>query len=152
MNVIDGNLIHMAINGDFDVMVHGCNCFGAMGSGIARQVKDTFPEAYSADLATEKGDSSKLGTYSIATYDDALTDYGKLHVVNAYTQYAFWNDADVDYEAIRWCFKDIKEDFGDLRVAYPLIGCGLAGGDWNIVKNIIDEEMGTSTHTLVRYK
>lgn len=49
-----GDLLQLALAGEFDVIVHGCNCFGDMGKGIALAVKQQFPEAYQADLATAK--------------------------------------------------------------------------------------------------
>jgi O-acetyl-ADP-ribose deacetylase (regulator of RNase III) len=43
---ICGDLIRLAILGNFDVIVHGCNCFKTMGGGIAAQIKRVFPKAY----------------------------------------------------------------------------------------------------------
>ena len=43
---IKGDLIKLAIKGDFDVIIHGCNCFCTMGAGIAKSIKTAFPEAY----------------------------------------------------------------------------------------------------------
>ena len=59
MKLIKGDLIQLAKNGEFDVIIHGCNCFCTMGAGIAKTIKDIFPEAYKADLNTKKGDRSK---------------------------------------------------------------------------------------------
>ena len=39
MKTIHGNLIHVAQNCEFDLIVHGCNCFCAMGEGIAKGIK-----------------------------------------------------------------------------------------------------------------
>jgi O-acetyl-ADP-ribose deacetylase (regulator of RNase III) len=66
MNRIKGDLIELAIDGEFDLIIHGCNCFCTMGAGIAKTIKQKFPEAYKADLETEKGDKSKLGEISWA--------------------------------------------------------------------------------------
>jgi len=33
MKAIKHNLIHLAHNGEFDLIVHGCNCFCTMGAG-----------------------------------------------------------------------------------------------------------------------
>lgn len=33
-------------NPDSNIIMHGCNCQGVMGSGIAKQIKLLFPEAY----------------------------------------------------------------------------------------------------------
>ncbi len=35
LNIINGDLIDLAKNGNFDVIIHGCNCFRTMGVGIA---------------------------------------------------------------------------------------------------------------------
>ena len=64
MKVIRGDLVQLALAGKFDVIVHGCNCMCTMGAGIAKQIKQKFPEAYRVDCQTKKGDRSKLGTIS----------------------------------------------------------------------------------------
>lgn len=33
-----------------------------------------------------------------------------------------------------------------------MIGAGLAGGDWNIISQIIDDELGDEDITIVKYK
>jgi len=42
LHAIKGNLITLAKKGEFDVIVHGCNCLNVMGAGIAKQIKKTF--------------------------------------------------------------------------------------------------------------
>lgn len=116
---------------DMDVVMHGCNCKLTMGAGIARQIKEQFPNAYDADIKTESGDRSKLGHYIIATQN------GKT-IINGYTQ--FNPGKDVDYQAIRSVMKLIKSKLGiSVTIGMPRIGCGIAGGDWNIVEKILDE-------------
>jgi len=41
-NVIEGDLIKLALEGRFDVISHGCNCFCTMGAGIAVPMAKTF--------------------------------------------------------------------------------------------------------------
>lgn len=153
MKQINGNLIELAEKGDFDLIIHGCNCFCNMGAGIAKNIKGHFNAAYLADLQTKKGEKRKLGTISYGRcflHDRNLP----LIVVNAYTQFRYGDGKrNADYDAIRSCFRTIKETFGNrkLRIGYPLIGCGLAGGDWGIVSKIIDEELDGEDHTLVVY-
>nr|WP_314489284.1 macro domain-containing protein [uncultured Kingella sp.] len=77
-----GDLIALALAGEFDVIIHGCNCRHTMGAGIAKQIKAQFPAAYAADCATPKG-ASKLGQISSATVD---CNGRELIIVNAYTQ------------------------------------------------------------------
>lgn len=149
MNVEKGDLIALALAGRFDVIVHGCNCFCAMGGGIARTIKEEFPEAYAADLRTLKGDREKLGDFNHAT---ARRNGHELTVINGYTQYHFHGaDVLVDYHAVRQLFAKIKMVFSGKRIGYPKIGAGLAGGDWQILAAIIDEELAGEDHTLVLY-
>jgi len=68
MKYAKGDLLKMAEEGKFDVIVHGCNCFNTMGAGIARQIARRFPEAYAADCETIASDISKLGTFSFHKY------------------------------------------------------------------------------------
>ena len=149
MQTRSGDLIALALAGEFDVIIHGCNCQHTMGAGIAKQIKTHFPAAYAADCATPKS-AEKLGRISTAQIDcngHALT------VVNAYTQ-AHWRGSGVlaDYDAIRLAMRRIKTQFSGRRIAYPKIGAGLARGDWARIARIIDEELAGETHTLVLYQ
>ena len=69
MKTIRGNLLDLALEGRFDVIVHGCNCQCAMGAGIALAIRKVFPEAFAADGSTAKGDRNKLGTFSFASVE-----------------------------------------------------------------------------------
>ncbi len=149
MKIVNGDLIKRAIEGEFDVIIHGCNCFCAMGAGIAKSIKTQFPEAFQADLATEKGDRSKLGGFSHATI---MQKGHAIIVINAYTQFDYsGKDVLADYDAIRSVFKKLKSQFSGKRFGFPLIGAGLAGGDWQVISEIIDQELQGEDFTLVQY-
>jgi O-acetyl-ADP-ribose deacetylase (regulator of RNase III) len=147
MKTVKGDLIELAKKGEFDLIIHGCNCFCTMGAGIAKTIKKEFPEAYKADLETRKGDESKLGEISWAK-----TKNGELIIVNGYTQFN-WKGSGrkADYEAIREVFKKVKEQFSGLRIGYPAIGAGLARGNWQIISEIIEEELKNENHTFVEF-
>jgi len=150
MKTIDGDLLKLADEGVFDVIVHGCNCFCTMGAGIARAIRDRYPAAYEADLATENGSRDKLGSYSCAAVPAGEHD---LIVVNAYTQFDYrGGGVQADYDAIARVFARIKSDFCGKRIGYPMIGAGLAGGDWTKISAIIDRELQGEDHTLVNFK
>jgi len=150
MKELRGDLIQLAIAGEFDLIIHGCNCFCQMGAGIAKSIKQKFPEAYRADLETIKGDKSKLGTISWAR---STTKNGDLIIVNGYTQFN-WKGSGrkADYDAIKMVFRNVKENFSGLRIGYPAIGAGLAGGDWQIISKLIEEELKDEDHTFVIYQ
>ena len=149
MSILKGDLVQFALTGRFDVIIHGCNCFCTMGAGIARLIRDNFPEAYQADLKTRMGEKEKLGTYSLARIernDNIFT------VVNGYTQYDFsGHGVLVDYGAVRKLFAGIKNNFENQKIGYPKIGAGLAKGNWEMISDIINEELQGEDHALVEY-
>ncbi|NQT70072.1 MAG: macro domain-containing protein [Desulfobacteraceae bacterium] len=149
MQVVKGDLIKLALQKEFDVIIHGCNCQCAMGAGIAKAIKDTFPEAYEADLKTEKGSKDKLGTTSRAVVN---RNEHETTIVNGYTQY-HWTGPGVlaDYDAIRAVMRHVKDKFSGKKIGYPKIGAGLAGGDWDVIAKIIDQELDGEDHTLVEF-
>lgn len=138
-----GNLITLAQAGNFDVIVHGCNCFCRMKRGIAPQMANAFGcDKFLKEGTAFIGDKSKLGTvdYQVVT----IFENQKLVVVNAYTQY-HWEQPSNDgfplsYNALRSCFKQINKTFSEKTVGIPKIGAGLAGGDWPLIEAIIKEE------------
>ena len=143
IKTIKGNLIELAKQGEFDVICHGANCFCTMGAGIARQIRSSFPEAYRIDQQTKTGDYKKLGTCSFANCDNII-------VVNAYTQFGYASyGRNIDYDAVRSCMKWIAENHKDKKIGMPKIGAGLGGGDWNIIKEIIEEELNGIDVTIV---
>jgi len=142
---IDGDLIKLAQAGEFNVIIHGCNCWNTMGSGIAAQIRKVFPRAFTEDYKTIRGDKDKLGTITIAKYDCC-------DIVNAYTQFKFGQGRHADYDAIRGCMKEIQRLYTGKKIGLPFIGAGLAGGDWNIISVIIEEELADEDITVVRFK
>lgn len=133
-----GDLVAEAKEGAFDVIVHGCNCFRNMGAGIALTIKEEFPEAWVAD---NDGDDEphQMGSVTYAETDSCI-------VVNGYTQFYPGQPRDLDtdvkrYDAIGQVLTWVNNKFEGKKVGLPLIGCGLAGLDWNIVKQIIETNM-----------
>lgn len=136
MDRIKGDLLSMAHEGKFDVIVHGCNCFHAMGSGIAKQIAEKYPRAQEADFHTPKGDKGKLGRFSFASVEGGVKN--TFLIVNAYTQYKWSGKVDVfEYEK----FDEFLSGFPELLmslyailnrpvlIGFPKIGCGYAKGD-----------------------
>jgi len=143
----EGDLIKLAQQGFFDLIIHGCNCFCQMGAGIAKQIKKTFPAAYLADQKTTIGDRKKLGSCS---FTKCQVKGGFCKIINAYTQF-HWSsfEKQIDYQAIRLCLKWIKENFSGQKMGLPKIGAGLAGGDWSIIEKIILAELEGEDITIV---
>jgi O-acetyl-ADP-ribose deacetylase (regulator of RNase III) len=123
-----------------DVIVHGCNCFQTMGSGVALAIRNVYPEAYEADCAFgEKGNPNKLGMYSAWRGAHKLHKNRDLTIVNLYTQFTY-NPSTIpfSYDAFIVGFRRVLNNFQGESIAMPKIGSGLAGGNWEIIESIIN--------------
>jgi O-acetyl-ADP-ribose deacetylase (regulator of RNase III) len=159
---IEGDLIKLALEGNFDVIAHGCNCFCTMKRGIAPQIAFTFGcNVYPLEHRSQSGNINKLGNIEFdkcQVYNGIVlshfNDKAKwLTVVNAYTQFNWEsNNKPLDYDALTLCMRKINYIFKGKHIGLPQIGCGLAGGDWNKVKSIIQEELKDCNVTIVIYK
>lgn len=130
-----GNLLDLAEQGEFDVVIQGCNCFNTMGGGIAREIRERFPQAMLADNETVKGDYNKLGNYTVARANVAGFD-----IVNAYTQYSTSVQGEdvFEYSAFALVLQKLEHKYGDKRIGLPYIGMGLAGGKKDVIMPIIE--------------
>ena len=144
INTLHGNVLDT----ENAVIVHCVNCQGVMGSGIAREIRERFPEAYETYRETYQNKILHLGSISYV-YFPAVENVGHKIIANAAGQdwYGAGN-VHVDYDATRICFANINEDMkhfkaehGITTINFPLFGCGLAGGDWTKVSEIIEEEV-----------
>jgi O-acetyl-ADP-ribose deacetylase (regulator of RNase III) len=149
VSVAQGNLLKMFRHRAFSAIAHGCNCFHVMGAGVAGQIAREFPEAYEADLGTMRGYSMKLGKYS-----DVMTEYGR--IINMYTQYRPGaENPRLLNDSIERCFKRADDEFGGdpaYLLGIPMIGSGIAGGDWNYISDIINESTPRLNIVVVEYK
>lgn len=152
MKIIKGDIIAMAEKGEFDVLVHGCNCFNNMNVGFSKRVKKSFPVASIIDSRTGYGKKNKLGTYSGCMVDLREFDYRnrkKICILNAYVQYTLGNGAQLDYLALIKVFKKIKNDLKGFKIAFPLIGYGLSNFSNTRVLEIIDKELDGEDYCLI---
>ena len=112
-----------------------------MGSGIAKEVRERFPEAYEQFRNTYKANKNKLGYVDIV---EAI--HSTRTIVNMYAQdnYLPRGIQHTDYAAFEACLRKIKESFYNKRhnitIGFPYkIGCGLGGGDWSVVLGLIEK-------------
>lgn len=170
LKYVDGNLITLALEGKFDVIAHGCNCFCRMGAGIAPQMAKVFGcDKFDLEAKYLAGDINKLGQIDyreVFIYENSLVFHypefsredppNELFVINAYTQYKHRgnspSEAPIDYDALTLCMRKIKHRFRGNRIGLPKIGCGLAGGNWDIISRIIDKELQGEDVTIINFQ
>ena len=125
------------LNTELKYIAHGVNCKNRMGSGVAKVLFDKYP-----DVKTEYHKFCKNLSFSPLNYVQSINCNDKV-VFNCFTQenYGYDGKRYVNYGAIVKCFTNLVER-GITKLAIPKIGCGLAGGDWNIVEQLINDTVG----------
>jgi O-acetyl-ADP-ribose deacetylase (regulator of RNase III) len=138
-----GNLMNVAAGH----IVHGCNAQGVMGSGVALAVKRKFPGAYEGYMNIHSTVGLRLGS----AYPETIND--NLIVWNAITQDGFGSPfRNTSYDAIATCFEEINETINTMKMSVrfmqhstdvhiPMIGAARGGGNWEIIREIIEQTM-----------
>jgi O-acetyl-ADP-ribose deacetylase (regulator of RNase III) len=119
------------------IIAHGCNCSGGFGSGIAGQMAKYHPKAKIAYLEKYKEEYSwNLGEVQFVFSNSKI-------IANCATQFAYFprTICHADYTAIEMAMNEVKKyaKLSRLTIAMPKIGAGLAGGDWNIIRAILEK-------------
>ena len=141
------------------ILVHGCNGTKLPAGGIAGLIFKKWPGAEAAhhDILTEFQLTSPLGAYSVFPVEDDNLEHPQLVIFNAITQ-SLPGSGSLSYNAIRDCCEQLNDyvsfykyhGYGDIPIIMPKIGSGIAGGDWDIISQIIDETI-SSEHEVVIY-
>ena len=135
---------------DLTHIAHQCNLFHTMGSGIAKTIKEKFPEAYEADKRTKFADRQKLGTCSgLFTTKPAI--------INLYCQDGIGGqDRQTNYAAMGACFLLVEKELSlrasvePVKLGIPYkIGCGLGNGNWDVVYALIEAAFKKAQFTTV---
>lgn len=128
------------------VILHGVNNCGVMGAGIALAIKKKWPEVFNLyhDNYLDQTRRMVLGDIQPVMLDSWMeTKTGTQLVINACTQRLNSSAAKargeipVSYDAIDRIFHTL--DHMNLKtVAMPMIGAGLGGGNWKVIREIIE--------------
>ena len=115
-------------------IVHGCNCQGAMGSGVALAIKNKYPKAYQDYMDFYMTRDYPLGSCNLSRVNS------KLAIVNAFTQEYYGRDGKqyASYSAIADVMYKLANNISiDEPIHMPKIGCGLGGASWETVEKLI---------------
>ena len=143
MKIIDGDVLTPNKNPEKSIVVcHQVNCMGVMGAGLAKQIKDQFPGVFQAYKEKCSLIKSNIGGLGDVQFCSVLDEAGYI-IANVFGQYYFGRfKRHTDYNALKKAFATIATSHptSTIRIPYKF-GCGLAGGDWNVVSRIIEEEL-----------
>ena len=136
------NVIGNLLDSNCDYICHQVNCQGIMGSGIAKQIREKYPEVYAsyAELCMNVGSRHLLGTI------DIVDTNARYDVINMFGQYSCGYDGKryTSYDAFCKALEQIKSFVAPgSAIGFPKnIGCGLGGGNWNVISTMIEEVLG----------
>ena len=155
IEIIKGDIFEPPVN----VIIHSTDCFHGMSDGgFSGEVAKRFPETFELDKTTEKGDFSKLGTFTIAKVKDSEN---LKFIVNLYAQFNKDKKSprQVNYEGLYRgleSFRDmlLEAKKHQLVIAAPHgLACGSSGGgNCKIVKEILDDIFIDSIVSLKIYR
>lgn len=122
------------------MLVHICNNIGGWGSGMVVSISARWPEPEQKYREWFKNkENFSLGEIQLVPVSDDII------VVNMIAQsgYSTRTKPAIRYDALKVCLAKVAEKAKELgaSVHMPFIGAGLAGGDFDIIKKIIAEEL-----------
>lgn len=126
---------------DIDILIQSCNCQTIFGSGIAKSIREKYPEVYEADLKTKKADVNKLGTFSYAK----IKNPARLkYIFNLYGQFDFGGaKRNTSYDAFADGLEKIREFLLEKKAEKMVlgmpwkIGSDRGGASWPVIEAII---------------
>ena len=145
MSIAKANLFVTIVEGDLllsseDILAHQTNCLGIMGGGIALQIKNKYPNVFKQyrEFCLNRTCSEKLlGECQIVKIENEPNRY----IANLFGQFEISRTSvQTREDCLEKALIILKNEAQrkDLSVGIPYkIGCGLAGGNWDNVYQII---------------
>lgn len=138
MEIIEGNLLDIS----HGIVVHQVNCQGVMGRGLAAQLRARYPivfKEYNKLCRSKVGfEADLLGSVQLVP----IKENPSLRVANMFGQLTFAGPGiHTDYDAVSTALEKLSFiNTRKLPIYVPyMLGCGLGGGDWRVVSEIIEE-------------
>jgi O-acetyl-ADP-ribose deacetylase (regulator of RNase III) len=141
MKLIFGNLLDI----DEGIILHQCNTQAIMGKGIASFLVNKYPKLKKATMQhvgmAHMLEQEVFGTVFLFPVSDNLSIGNCFSEVGMCSNRKPGDPANTSYDAVIKCFNYVKEFNTELREVYiPFkYGCGLAGGNWNIMLEILKD-------------
>lgn len=134
------------------IIVHICNDIGGWGKGfvLALSKKWSQPEKEYRDWFKSQ-DNFSLGKVQFVPVENDIW------IANMIGQHkikkAKNGNAPIRYDAVKCCLFKVSQKAKELmaEVHMPRIGCGLAGGDWREIEEIINETLISQNINVVVY-
>jgi len=136
-----GDVIEAALIGNYDAFIHVANCENVMGGGLALQVRHRIPSLYKADCDYWIPSDYRLGLFSRSHFSETTVGfnlYAQQIPDSSSRQLNYGSLVNSLSESIDYMIQNGIVCENIIKVCLPkLMGCGLAGGDWKIVKELL---------------
>lgn len=126
------------------IIVQQVNCFGVMGAGLAKQIRDKWPNVYydyEERVKFAPHNKDLLGMSCWKRVNEDPNSY--LYVASIFGQYDYGYRARFTiypalFKGLEWVFGIAAVDKIPIYIPKGL-GCGLAGGNWDFVEAYIHD-------------
>lgn len=122
------------------ILVCPVNCVGIMGKGLALSFKNKYPWYYQ-DYRQKCMDNT-IQLNKITWHENPQTTFDAEYIISFPTK-NHWKDIS-DLYNIQLGIDHLKSELTEKQydsISIPAIGCGLGGLNWNIVKNILVNQL-----------
>lgn len=137
------------LDAEEDIICHQVNCLGYMGAGLALQLRKKYPEMF--EEYKRFINYPPTGSIFIAPTRNQNIEMlmGRAHfyfakdkkiIASLFAQKGVGNGVQTDYDSLYESLCRVSEYAITTKrtIAIPYkLGCGLAGGDWEVVEKII---------------
>lgn len=143
------------IDSGADIICHQVNCQGAMNSGVAKAIRQKWPEVYieyhqcAKDIDIGFGDMQLSWEHMFGHIQVVYLGEESGHskgVINMFAQEGYGYDGRryTSYDAFWSCLGEIKKYITPGKtLAFPArIGCVRGGANWNVILTMISEVLG----------
>lgn len=147
----NGNLL---LNKDVQAIGHQANCQNVFGAGIARSIREMYPDAYVVDTLCSVKKQNILGNFSMAHIPKEQREKHGTNIHRIFNLYgqnigAKFEKQDgrmTNYDALYNALVGMEEVLSSFDGNHPpsvvgfpyMMGCGLARGSWDIVERLIE--------------
>jgi O-acetyl-ADP-ribose deacetylase (regulator of RNase III) len=145
INYMNGDATQPTVPGP-KIIAHVCNDIGGWGRGFVLSVSKAYPEAEKAYRSWFQGNPEHASLPFQLNEVQLVKVADDVHVANMIAQHGIFTKNGVPpirYDALKRCLQNVRVCATVLgaSVHMPRIGCGLAGGEWNKIVPIIDENL-----------
>lgn len=135
-----------------DVIIHSCNAKGAFNSGVAKVVREKYPEAYEKYKNAYDRGLIKLGGVQVVVTNDGKRIANLIQQEN----YGYDGQRYTSYDAVDTCMYKLRkycEEHDYKSIAMPYHMCSDRGGaDWDVILAIITSVFKDSEITIEIWK